>query len=209
MTSATLAVDGNLGYFKQRIGAHAAAMLQVGSPFDYARQMCVEIPRGMPDPQDTERYVEAVVRAVKHFIAKTHGAVFVLFTSDKVMRRVVEQVHDFFQEQNIHLLVQGTGMPHHAMLENFQKDPSSVLFGLDNFWIGVDVQGEALRNVIITRLPFAVPGQPVVKARMDRIREQGGDAFGIFVTGSYFEIPAGGGPVDSHGVRRGAGGDPR
>ncbi|HMP74675.1 MAG TPA: helicase C-terminal domain-containing protein [Kiritimatiellia bacterium] len=177
MTSATLAVEGRLDYFVQRVGASDCDLEQVGSPFDYVRQMKILIPKGMPDPNQAEPYAEATARAVRHFVRLTKGRAFVLFTSDRLMKTVAERVRRDFVEQEFELLVQGEGLPRTGMLDRFRKGRRCVLFGLDSFWMGVDVRGEALSNVIITKLPFAVPDEPVVKARMDRIAEQGGDPF--------------------------------
>ena len=177
MTSATLAIGGNLEYFKSRMGAPDCRVLSLGSPFDYGRQMRVYIPSRMPDPNETDRFIDAAAQAIRFFVTKTHGRAFVLFTSSSLMKQVAEVTADYFESNGIRLLVQGTGSPRHVMLQRFKADNPSVLFGLDSFWMGVDVRGSALSNVIITRLPFAVPDQPLIKARMDRIREKGGDPF--------------------------------
>lgn len=177
MTSATLAVEGRLDYFIHRVGAKECDLEQVGSPFDYARQMRIFIPTGMPDPSDTEGYTAATARAVLHFVRMTKGRAFVLFTSDRAMRGVATLLREEFDKEHFELLMQGEGLPRTGMLDRFRQGTRSVLFGLDSFWMGVDVRGEALSNVIITKLPFAVPDEPVVKARMDRITERGGDPF--------------------------------
>ncbi len=177
LTSATLAVGGDLHYFRQRIGGEDCDTLCLGSPFDYSRQMRVFIPKNMPDPNESAGFAEASARVIRHFVARTKGQAFVLFTSSSMMKAVSGQLKDFFEQGGYKLLLQGAGMPRHVMLEHFRKGQACVLFGLDSFWMGVDVRGEALSNVMIARLPFAVPDHPVVKARMDRIREKGGDPF--------------------------------
>lgn len=177
MTSATLAVGDNLDYFLERMGAPDAEAVQVGSPFDYARQMKIILPAGLPDPNQFEPYVEATSKAVRRYVHQTRGRAFVLFTSDRLMRAVAAQVRDGLADQGYELIMQGEQLTRNAMLDRFRSGPGKVLFGLDSFWMGVDVRGEALSNVIITKLPFAVPDEPVVKARMDRIEEQGGDPF--------------------------------
>lgn len=177
MTSATLAVHGRLDYFAGRVGAENCDFEQVGSPFDYARQMRVVIARGMPDPNDTDAYIEAAARAVRHFVHLTRGRAFVLFTAERTMRAVAERVRDEFEAAGYDLFVQGEGLPRTHMIERFRASRAGVLFGLDSFWMGVDVRGEALSNVIITKLPFAVPDEPLIRARMERIEERGGDPF--------------------------------
>ena len=177
MTSATLAVGDSLDYFRNRVGATECNALKLGSPFDFTRQMRVYIPRGLPDPNNTEAFPAAAAPVIKEYVARTQGRAFVLFTSTSLMRKMADLVRDFMSDQGFTLYVQGSGLPRHVMLDRFRKGKNCVLFGLDSFWMGVDVRGEALSNVMIARLPFAVPDQPLVKARMDRIRERGGDPF--------------------------------
>lgn len=177
MTSATLAVCHRLDYFTQRVGAEDAETLQLGSPFDFQRQMRVLIPRPMPDPNETGPYSEEAARVIEMLVHRTAGRAFVLFTSSTLMMNLADRLRPRLEDAGFLVLVQGTGMPRHVMLDRFRREKGAVLFGLDSFWMGVDVRGEALSNVIITRLPFAVPDQPLVKARMDRIREKGGDPF--------------------------------
>src|SRR6266700_8445856 len=157
MTSATLAVGrADLAYFRQRIGATEAESLQLGSPFNFQKQMKLFIVKKMPDPSDAG-YQKELERWIAHFVQKTDGCAFVLFTSYRDMQQVAGQMQKFFVEKEMNLLVQGGGAPRSKLLEQFKTTPRSVLFGTDSFWGGVDVPGEALSNVIITRLPFAVP----------------------------------------------------
>ena len=178
LTSATLAVGGRLEYFRDRIGAgEDCSMLCLGSPFDHARQMRLHVATNAPDPKDKEAFAEAVAKGVLRWSLKTHGRAFALFTSDELLKRTADSLRAPLEEAGLTLLAQGGGLTRRSMLENFRKNTGFVLFGLDSFWMGVDVRGEALSNVILTRLPFAVPDHPVVAARMKRIKEKGGDPF--------------------------------
>lgn len=180
MTSATLAVGDGLRYFVNRIGGEDATSLQVDSPFDYERQMRVFIPRKMPEPTARDAYENALGHWIRHFVSMTQGKAFVLFTSYQTMQRLADTLASFFRSERIACLVQGGALPRHRLLQKFKEDRDSVLFGTDSFWQGVDVPGEALSNVILTRLPFAVPDHPLTQAKCERIIEQGGDAFREF-----------------------------
>jgi ATP-dependent DNA helicase DinG len=180
MTSATLAVGRpDLAYFRRRIGADEAEPLQLGSPFDFQTQMKLFVVRKIPDPRDAA-YGAALAEWVARFVADTDGRAFVLFTSYRVMQELADEMRDFFVRQKMNLLVQGKGAPRSQLLDQFKNTPRSVLFGTDSFWMGVDVPGDALSNVIITRLPFAVPDHPLIEAKLELIQARGGDAFTEF-----------------------------
>ncbi len=178
LTSATLAVAGEFEFVKQRLGLRNARTLVVQSDFDYSRQALLYVPQTMPDPR-SPAFTSAAAREIVEILTHSRGRAFVLFTSHQQMRLVYDRVS---LEVPFQTLMQGTG-PRSALLNEFRSTPNAVLFGTSSFWQGVDVPGEQLSCVIIDKLPFAVPSDPVVEARIAAIRDDGGDPF------SGYQVP--------------------
>lgn len=179
LTSATLAVGADsFDFIRQRLGLTKANELKLGSPFDYVRQVKLVLPDGMPDPNlEPAAYESAVCDRIERYIEWTKGRAFVLFTSYKMLQNCARRLTPWLTRQNYGLYVQGDDLPRNLLLEKFRNDPAGVLFGTDSFWQGVDVPGDALQNVIITKLPFSVPDHPLLEARVEDIRKHGGNPF--------------------------------
>jgi ATP-dependent DNA helicase DinG len=175
LTSATLTVDGRFESIRSRLGVAGAEEVRLPSEFDFARQAILYLPPRMPDPRSAD-FALAAGRQVVEILKRTRGRAFVLFTSYATLRSVYAVAG---MALDYPILVQGTS-PRTELLRQFRSTPHSVLFATSSFWQGVDVVGEALSCVIVDKLPFASPGDPITAARIDAIRAQGGEPFGEY-----------------------------
>jgi ATP-dependent DNA helicase DinG len=178
-TSATLSVAGRFEHFARQLGLDDPLTLSLESPFEYARQALAYFPQGLPDPAAPD-YVDRVLDAVLPVLEASRGRAFLLFTSHRALRRAAELLPT---RVAFPLFVQGTA-PRHRLLTDFRASGNGVLLGAASFWEGVDVAGEALSVVVIDKLPFAAPDDPVLVARLDALREAGGNPF------TDWQIPA-------------------
>jgi ATP-dependent DNA helicase DinG len=180
MTSATVSTgrEGGFQFFQSRVGATGSPAVQLGSPFDYRRQAELILVPDMPDPTtDAKEFENALPSMIQRYLLRTDGRAFVLFTSYQLLRATASKMQSWLAERNLTLYSQADGTPRGQLLESFKKNPRGALFGTDSFWQGVDVPGDALANVIITRLPFSVPDHPLLQARLDAIRQAGRNPF--------------------------------
>lgn len=174
-TSATLAVNGQFDHFAGRLGIEDAVTLQVGSPFDYGNNSLLYVPKDLPEPNHPD-YTSDVVKAVLPILEDCTGGAFLLFTSHRALQEAAEILK---RKCDRMVLVQGEA-PKGELIERFRNDGEAVLLGAASFWEGVDVQGAALQLVMIDKLPFASPGEPVLQARLDAMRKDGGNPFNDF-----------------------------
>jgi ATP-dependent DNA helicase DinG len=175
-TSATLSVGEDFSHFAARLGLQDAPTLRIPSPFDYEAQALLYLPTGMPEPT-SPAFVEAVIDASMPLLDASGGGAFLLFTSHRALARAAALLRERWEwAADLPVLVQGEG-PRDRLLQQFRQHGNAVLLGTSSFWEGVDVKGEALRLVIIEKLPFASPEDPLVKSRIDFLRRQGGNPF--------------------------------
>jgi ATP-dependent DNA helicase DinG len=176
LTSATLAVGEDFSHYKRRSGLSRARTVRFESPFDFANQALLYLPKGLGDP-GAPGHTRAVVQAALPVLEASGGRAFLLFTSHRALREAAEELRvEWGNEPPVPVLVQGEGS-RDQLLRRFREAGNAVLLGTGSFWEGVDVKGAALSVVIIDKLPFAAPDDPLLKARLDAIREQGGNPF--------------------------------
>ncbi len=181
LTSATLTVGGSFEYMRRRVGLdllepERLQELNLASPFDYSEQSLVGIPCDLPDPASSA-YRRILADVVLRAVSISRGGTFVLFTSFDLLSQTYNTVRTRLEQQGFTVFRQGANTGRHQLLSQFRKEKNAVLFGTDSFWEGVDVKGDALRLVVIARLPFQVPTEPIQQARAERITANGGNPF--------------------------------
>jgi ATP-dependent DNA helicase DinG len=176
LTSATLRVGGSFEHFERRVGLEEPMERALGSPFDFRRQCRLLLYPHLPDPRD-EAHEAAAIERMRGLALESGGGAFLLFTSHRALARAHDALREELLAAGLRVLKQGSGLRHRDIVEAFARERNCVLFATDTFWQGVDVRGENLRLVVVARLPFAVPDHPLQQARVERIEEEGGDAF--------------------------------
>lgn len=188
MTSATLSTNHNMNFFVNSIGAENVSTEILPSPFDLPGQMKIYVNNDIPEPDkgrrekisdlfDETEYEKQLTEKIFESILKTKGGALTLFTSNKLLKSNYNKLLEKFLDAGINLYAQHNGLPNNKILQHFKEDENSVLFGVDSFWMGVDIPGNSLRNVIVTKLPFDVPDHPVIEAKLEFIMEKGGNPF--------------------------------
>lgn len=189
LTSATLSTAGigrengagdGFEYIRWRLGVEDGEDLLLASPFNFRRQAKLYVETRLGDPNQLREFAPVAGDAIRHYVAESQGRCFILTTSYAMLDALAEEIEPWCMDNDYELLAQGGAMQRSAMLEHFRAKPRCVLLGTLSFWQGVDVAGEALSNVIIAKLPFAVPDEPIIEARMDSIRDAGGNPFAEF-----------------------------